>query len=95
MWPRSGAGGKEALEAGELIPEGAYSEGIVRVDSTQVLLAAVPTPSDWLSVVGWVGDCSFGHSAEHMSPCPPSDLELFCKYLVLTSHAAPPVAHPP
>lgn len=56
MWPRRGSGGKGVLEAGILLLlEGADSQkGTDRVGNTQIPLAAVLEPSDWLSEV-WLG----------------------------------------
>lgn len=79
--------GRKALEANKL----SLLEGD-RIERTALgsLTDAVLKPSGWLSEVMLGGGAAIGHAADHTCPHPSSDLTLFCKYLVLTSHAAPP-----
>nr|KAF6407203.1 hypothetical protein HJG59_009884 [Molossus molossus] len=92
MWPRGGLRGKGVLEAGILLPlEGqTHRRGGTKWTTLRPPLAAVLKPSDWLPDAGLGGAAQLATLQNEPARVSKAiDLKLFCKYLVLTSHAAP------
>lgn len=88
-------GDEKALEAGAIFPlEGPAQRGMDRVDGTQVPLAAVLEPSDWLSEAGLGRGCSLATvqvALAHVS----RRSRLFCKLPGANIPCRSPTAHHP